>query len=208
VQFFAQDQVYDCEGPITYDWDFGDGTRAEGETVTHTYRDTGSYTWTLTLASAGKTSTSTGTIEVAEPCSLTCSATADPSQGNAPVAVGFEAAATASHCDQEPTFFWEFGDGSTSSEPNPTHEYGERGTYAWTLTVEVEGLICTQQGTVEVWPAIPGDCDDSGTVSIGEVQTGINMFLGSQPASCGVDVNGDTVVSIGEVQQVINEFLG
>ena len=56
--------------------------------------------------------------------------------------------------------------------------------------------------------AIPGDCDSNGTVSIGEVQKAINMFLGTFAPGCGVDCNGDGTVSIGEVQKVINAFLG
>ena len=62
--------------------------------------------------------------------------------------------------------------------------------------------------TVVAGPAVPGDCDGDGTVSIGEVQKAINMFLGSQAVGCGVDCNGDGTVSIGEVQKVINAFLG
>jgi hypothetical protein len=63
-------------------------------------------------------------------------------------------------------------------------------------------------------PVVPGDCDGDGTVSIGEVQKAINMFLGIAqagapvPPDCGVDCNGDGTVSIGEVQKVINAFLG
>ena len=55
---------------------------------------------------------------------------------------------------------------------------------------------------------IPGDCDCSGQVSIGEVQKAVNMFLGIVPPGCGGDCNGDGTVSIGEVQKVINAFLG
>ena len=55
---------------------------------------------------------------------------------------------------------------------------------------------------------MPGDCDGTGSVSIGEVQKAINMFLGVQAVGCGVDCNGDGSVSIGEVQKVINAFLG
>jgi PKD repeat protein len=62
--------------------------------------------------------------------------------------------------------------------------------------------------TLEPGPSVPGDCDGSETVSIGEVQKAINMFLGSIPPDCGVDCNGDGTVSIGEVQKVINGFLG
>jgi len=56
--------------------------------------------------------------------------------------------------------------------------------------------------------AVPGDCDGDGSVSIGEVQKAINMFLGILSPGCGVDCNGDGTVSIGEVQKVINVFLG
>lgn len=56
--------------------------------------------------------------------------------------------------------------------------------------------------------AVPGDCDGDGTVSIGEVQRAINMFLGIEPAGCGADCDGDGTLSIGEVQRVINGFLG
>jgi hypothetical protein len=57
-------------------------------------------------------------------------------------------------------------------------------------------------------PAIPGDCDGDGAVSIGEVQRAIAMYLGLQPVACGADCNADGAVSIGEVQKVINGFLG
>jgi hypothetical protein len=56
--------------------------------------------------------------------------------------------------------------------------------------------------------SVPGDCDGDGTVSIGEVQKAINMFLGTLAPGCGVDCNGNGTVSIGEVQKVINAFLG
>jgi photosystem II stability/assembly factor-like uncharacterized protein len=54
----------------------------------------------------------------------------------------------------------------------------------------------------------PGDCDNSGTVSIAEVQSSINMFLGLKSAEACVDQDGAGGVSIAEVQKVINSFLG
>jgi formylglycine-generating enzyme required for sulfatase activity len=61
-----------------------------------------------------------------------------------------------------------------------------------------------QSGTITK----PGDCDNSGTVTISEVQSAINMFLGlKQPASC-VDEDLSGTVSISEVQKTINAFLG
>jgi hypothetical protein len=54
----------------------------------------------------------------------------------------------------------------------------------------------------------PGDCDGNGTVTISEVQSAINMFLGLKPVQVCVDQDNSKVVSISEVQKVINAFLG
>lgn len=36
-------------------------------------------------------------------------------------------------------YYWDFGDGSTSSDPNPTHAYKEHGNYTVTLKVNNKG---------------------------------------------------------------------
>ncbi|MCM8780109.1 MAG: PKD domain-containing protein, partial [Candidatus Omnitrophica bacterium] len=47
---FDGTKSYDPDGKIvSYAWDFGDGKRASGEQVTHTYARTGKYTVTLTV---------------------------------------------------------------------------------------------------------------------------------------------------------------
>lgn len=53
-----------------------------------------------------------------------------------------------------------------------------------------------------------GDCDNSGGVTISEVQSAINMLMGLQPVLACVDASGDGAVSISEVQKAINVFLG
>ncbi len=61
--------------------------------------------------------------------------------------------------------------------------------------------------TVQVISGIPGDCDGSGTVSIGEVQKVIRMHLRLDPPGCGADCDGSGAISIGELQKVINNHL-
>ena len=46
---------------------------------------------------------------------------------------------------------WEFGDGETSSEQNPTHTYDEAGEYDYTLTVtDAEGASESLSGSIEI----------------------------------------------------------
>jgi hypothetical protein len=56
---------YDPAGnALTYSWDFGDGTQANGIAVTHTYTRTGTYDLKLTVSSTGGTRTITKVINV------------------------------------------------------------------------------------------------------------------------------------------------
>jgi hypothetical protein len=63
-------------------------------------------------------------------------------------------------------------------------------------------------GTVIPTSTKAGDCDNDGTVTIAEVQSAINMFLGLKTVDACVNRDNDGVVSIAEVQKTINSFLG
>lgn len=55
----------------------------------------------------------------------------------------------------------------------------------------------------------PGDLNGDGFVMISEVQSAINMFLGSISVADGVvDLNGDHEAEISELQKVVNSFMG
>jgi PKD repeat protein len=61
----------------------------------------------------------------------TASFTATPTSGEAPLTVTFT---NTSSGDPIPTVSWDFGDGASSTNANPTHTYGTPGDYTVTLT--------------------------------------------------------------------------
>ena len=62
---------------------------------------------------------------------LTADFTATPTRGAPPLTVQF----TNTSAGDFTTSQWDFGDGGTSTEINPTHTYTVPGTYAVTLTI-------------------------------------------------------------------------
>jgi len=80
-------------------------------------------------------------------CSLTCTATV-PATGQVNTPVFFSAEARASNCTGTPTYSWNFGDGGTSIQQNPSHTYSAPGTYNWSMNASLSGAACTKDGSI------------------------------------------------------------
>lgn len=63
-------------------------------------------------------------------------AKADTTSGQAPLKVGFSSEGTEDPDGDQLQLSWDFGDGATSTEANPTHTYEKNGTYTATLTAK------------------------------------------------------------------------
>jgi len=152
IEFSASSTATGCASETTYLWEFGDGGTSVSQTASHVYAAAGTYTYTLTATADTTTCTKTGTVTVTEPgsCSVTCTATASPAAGPAPLTVAFASTASPSNCSGSPSFLWNFGDGSTSSQQSPSHTYESGGSFSWTFTVTIDGKQCSQSGTVAV----------------------------------------------------------
>lgn len=82
------------------------------------------------------------------------------------------------------------------------------GTGPWSWTCDGANGGTTASCSALFRPLKAGDCDNSGVVTIAEVQSAINMYLGINPVTVCVDSNNSGTVTIDEVQKVINAFLG
>ncbi|MBS1713897.1 MAG: PKD domain-containing protein [Armatimonadetes bacterium] len=78
-------------------------------------------------------------------------ATATPSSGTVPLPVSFSAAGSLDPDGTIVSYFWDFGDGSTSTLPDPSHTYVEGVPRTVELTVTDNGGLKTRQAIL-VWP--------------------------------------------------------
>jgi Zn-dependent protease len=115
----------------SWKWDFGDGSFASVQNPTHTYTKPGLYTVTLSAANEfgmGHITKSgiinTGVVPDAE-------FIAEIRQGYPPLTVQFRDFSSGSPF----AWFWDFGDGTTSTEKDPVHSYTKEGSYTTTLQV-------------------------------------------------------------------------
>ena len=176
------DPTYPSSGVagLTYAWSFGDGGSASGPTPVHTYANPGTFPVTLTATTAsGGTATATATATINAGTATTGTPTANPGgpyTGSTTTAVSFTGAASSDPNSLPLTYFWTFGDGSSSSAANPTYTYAHSGTYSVVLTVSngtTQGIASTT--TTITAPATPAIVVRAGGPYAGLVQQNINF---------------------------------
>lgn len=117
-------------GYTNYYWNFGDATTATGVEVSHVYNDTGTYQINLIATNLLGTDSITYYYTYQYPVPISDFSLNDTLLSCAPFNVTF---INGSKCAD--TYYWDFGDGITSTLSNPVHEYLSEGTYSVTLIV-------------------------------------------------------------------------
>lgn len=112
----------------TYSWSFGDGTSSSSMIPQHTYANPGTYLVCLTVTDSITSCTDTFCDSVTTGQATFCQAgfTAFNSQSTV---VTFANLSFSSNPALPLTYSWSFGDGSNSSQMNPTHVYNAPGVY-------------------------------------------------------------------------------
>lgn len=158
IQFLDQSEGVD--GPVvSWVWDFGNGRNSSLQNPVQTYTASGEYVATLVVTDANGCK---GFIERSEPLSIVSKpeATFEFSDGVAcevPFQVQFN---DGSFSVQPLTYFWSFGDGTSSTEKDPLHTYNNIGTYDVRLEIEneygckddttISGTISIETASVEI----------------------------------------------------------
>jgi PKD repeat protein len=134
-----------ADGNITnYNWDFGDGNTSSEQNPTYTYAAPGTYNVCLTITAhnPGCTATFCHHVVIAAPPPGTCQAAFVANQPD-------PAQPTIDFTDQSTsdgnigTWEWDFGDGNTSNDQNPSHTYPGPGVYLVCLTITDDDGHCT-----------------------------------------------------------------
>jgi gliding motility-associated-like protein len=119
--------------PVSSSWDFGDGTGSAQINPVKTYLTPGTYDVKLINQYSGCTDSITKTITVNDKPVVDFTVN-DSTACQSPFPVQFT--------DLTPgavSWQWDFGDGNTSTQQNPTHTYASTGNYTVTLTVSTGG---------------------------------------------------------------------
>ncbi len=124
------------DGILFWSWDFGDGQISGMQNPIVVYDTPGIYTVSLTVTEKdGDTDIRTRTDYVTALGNMPPIAefSAAPTFGYSPLSVDFTD--ESSSWDGIVNWLWDFGDNTTSPDPNPTHVYNTEGTYEVSLTV-------------------------------------------------------------------------
>jgi PKD repeat protein len=122
--------------PTNWSWDFGDGSYSDLQNPVHTYYDGGQYYVALTAGNAvgSNTLNATNYVSVYKPGFY-----AYPLSISKLMSVSFTDTGTGYPLPY--TWYWDFGDGFTSTQRNATHQYVNAGTYD--VNYRVSGIAGT-----------------------------------------------------------------
>ena len=148
----------------SYSWDFGDGTTSTDFEPQHKYAQPDSFTVCLTAINPQLQCTSHTTCQR---IGVVCN---PPGPGFVQTVNGLRVEFR-DLSDFATSYFWDFGDGTTSTEKSPTHDFLAAGQYQVTCTYTNE---C---GTSSITKTITVDCNFQASFEVEQVPNTLNVKL-------------------------------
>ena len=162
---------------VSYKWDFGDGNKAEGKLVNHSFIKEGDFHVRLIVTDdKGLTARLTKELTVYTDNPV-ANFNYSPDRSKKGENISFDATNSFDPSGSIKNYSWDFGDGSDGNGVNAKHSYTSAGVYYVTLTVtDVKGKSVKETRPVTVITGIPKkvifetdmclDADDVGALAI------------------------------------------
>jgi PGF-pre-PGF domain-containing protein len=116
---------FSTNSPTSWFWDFGDGSNSTDQSPTHTYTLAGTYNVSLNATNVGGSNVSTELSYITTAVTPVANFSANVTSGAIPLSVNF----TDRSLNSPTSWYWDFGDGTNSTDQNATHTYASAGTY-------------------------------------------------------------------------------
>ncbi|MBL4657139.1 MAG: PKD domain-containing protein, partial [Flavobacteriales bacterium] len=159
LQVHFTDSTMGTSPLVSWSWDFGDGSPISSlNNPTHSFGAGSPYNVQLTVLDAN------GCIDSLEKPGLISPTFIYPAFScKSAVCLAEDAGIVDSSLGAGISYSWDFGDGYTTSSPNPSHGYSNTGVHTIVLTLsDINGCVLSKSQTIEVFPQpIPGFSVDS-----------------------------------------------
>jgi PKD repeat protein len=152
--------------PAAYAWDFNDGNSSTDQNPSNTYAAFGTYNVCLTVTDMCGSSTYCEDVTIVDTTVAPCN---DPVGSFTSSVTGYTASlADGSTTTGTATYAWDFGDGQSSTDQNPSNTYAAAGTYTITMIVmdscgtdtasgdvtiaDTTGILSPELATIKIYP--------------------------------------------------------
>ncbi|MBA7516845.1 hypothetical protein ES705_08894 [subsurface metagenome] len=148
---------YDLDDdPLTYAWDFGDGSTGTGINPTHAYTAGGTYAVTLVVNDGKEDSEpSTTTADITEVNDPPVADAGPDQTALVDEMVTFDGSESYDIDGIIIAYEWNFGDGTTGTGVTTTHAYGTAGVYTAVLTVTDNGGLTNTDTAIVTVTEVP-----------------------------------------------------
>ena len=181
--------------PTSWLWDFGDGTNSTDQNPTHVFLSVGTYNVSLNATNVGGSNVSTQLSYITTAATPVSNFSANTTEGAVPMSVNF----TDLSLNSPTGWLWNFGDGNTSTDQNPTHSYSSAGIYNVSLNVTNVGgsNVSTQLSYITAYTVPAADFNANVTEGAAPLTVNFTDLSTNMPTSWAWDF-GDGNTSTGQ----------